>query len=142
MSFSRTSGVYNSFYQPIYVPFLVPGSCMTDEHINYQFSSESFSNKHLRYCSAQKYEYNLLTSYINLFYFCRLAGSSPVRKTEITVVGIGRADHATPFYPQKLALNSQTSYGCLVGTVRSPTKATEFYYYYYYYGLWAVTFCT
>jgi hypothetical protein len=43
-----------------------------------------------------------------------------------TAVGIRRADHATPFYPQKLALTSPTSSGRSVGIVRSWTKATEF----------------
>jgi hypothetical protein len=38
---------------------------------------------------------------------------------------IHRTDHATPIYPQKLALTLLTSGGCLVGIVRSRTKATE-----------------
>jgi hypothetical protein len=33
--------------------------------------------------------------------------------------------HATPLYPQKLALNSPTSGGRSVGIVRSQTKAME-----------------
>jgi hypothetical protein len=36
-----------------------------------------------------------------------------------------RADHATLFYPQKLALTSLTNGCCSVGIVRSRTKATE-----------------
>jgi hypothetical protein len=36
-----------------------------------------------------------------------------------------RTDHATPFYPHKLALTSPTSDDCSVGIVRSRTKATE-----------------
>jgi hypothetical protein len=48
-------------------------------------------------------------------------------ETEITAVGIRRADHATPFYQQKLALTSQTSDGRSVGIVRSRTKATEIF---------------
>jgi hypothetical protein len=36
-----------------------------------------------------------------------------------------RADHATPLYPQKLVLTSQTSGGRSVGIDRSRTKATE-----------------
>ena len=36
------------------------------------------------------------------------------------------ADHATPLYPQKLALTSPTGGGRSVGIVRSRTKATEF----------------
>ena len=40
--------------------------------------------------------------------------------------GIHCADHATPLYPQKLALTSPTGGGCSVGIVRSRTKATEF----------------
>jgi hypothetical protein len=46
-------------------------------------------------------------------------------ETEITAVGIHRAVHATPLYPQKLALTSPTSSGHSVGVVRSRTKATE-----------------
>jgi hypothetical protein len=34
------------------------------------------------------------------------------------------SDHATPLYPQKLALTSPTSRGRSVGIVRSLTKAT------------------
>jgi hypothetical protein len=46
-------------------------------------------------------------------------------ETEITAIGILRADHATPLYPQKLALTSPTG-GChSVGIVRLRTKATE-----------------
>jgi hypothetical protein len=48
-----------------------------------------------------------------------------VYKTEITAVGICSADHATPLYPQKLALTSPTCGGCLVGIVCLRTKATE-----------------
>jgi hypothetical protein len=40
-------------------------------------------------------------------------------------MGILRADHATPLYPQKLALTSPTSGGRSAGIVRSRTKATE-----------------
>jgi hypothetical protein len=54
----------------------------------------------------------------------------PVYKTEITAVGISRADHATPLYPQKLALTSPTSGSRSVGLVRSRTKATEVCYVY------------
>jgi hypothetical protein len=38
---------------------------------------------------------------------------------------ICHTDHATPLYPQKLALTSPTSGGRSVGIVRSRTKATE-----------------
>jgi hypothetical protein len=41
-------------------------------------------------------------------------------------VGIRCADHATPLYPQKLALTSSISCGRSVGKLRSRTKATEF----------------
>jgi hypothetical protein len=50
---------------------------------------------------------------------------TPVKKNEITAVGILRADHATPLYPQKLSLTSPTSGGRSVGIVRSRTKFTE-----------------
>jgi hypothetical protein len=42
-----------------------------------------------------------------------------------SAVGIRRADHATPNYPQNFALTSPTSGGCSVGIVRWRTKATE-----------------
>jgi hypothetical protein len=38
---------------------------------------------------------------------------------------IKKSDNATPLYPQKLALTSQTSGGRSVGIVRSRNKATE-----------------
>jgi len=41
-------------------------------------------------------------------------------------VGTRCADHVTPLYPQKLALNSPTGGGRSVGIVRVRTKATEF----------------
>jgi hypothetical protein len=53
--------------------------------------------------------------------------AAPVKKTEITAVGIRRADHATPLYPQKLALTLPTSGGRSVGIVRSRTKATKLF---------------
>jgi hypothetical protein len=46
-------------------------------------------------------------------------------ETEITAVGIRRADHATPLYPLKLALTSPTSGGRSVYVFLSRTKATE-----------------
>jgi hypothetical protein len=49
----------------------------------------------------------------------------PVYKTEITVVGIRRADHATPSIPKSLALTSPTSGGLSVGVVRYWTKVTD-----------------
>jgi hypothetical protein len=52
-------------------------------------------------------------------------GMSLDLKAEITAVGIRWADHATHFYPQKLALSSPTSGGRSVGIVRSQNKATE-----------------
>ena len=45
-------------------------------------------------------------------------------------MGARCADHATPLYPQKLALTSPTGGGRSVGIVRSRTKATEFFYVY------------
>ena len=47
-------------------------------------------------------------------------------KQRLTAVGTRYADHATPLYPQKLALTSPTGGGRSVGIVRSQTKATEF----------------
>jgi hypothetical protein len=41
-------------------------------------------------------------------------------------VGICCANHATPLYPQELAVTSPTSGGCSVSIVRMRTKATEF----------------
>jgi hypothetical protein len=41
------------------------------------------------------------------------------------VFAFRRTDHATPLYPQKLALTSPTSGGRSVGIVRSRTKVTE-----------------
>jgi hypothetical protein len=38
-----------------------------------------------------------------------------------------RADHATPLFPQTLALTSPTSGGRSVGIVRSQTQATQFF---------------
>jgi hypothetical protein len=46
-------------------------------------------------------------------------------ETEIMAVGILRADHATPLYPQKLALTSPINGGRSVRIARSRTKATE-----------------
>ena len=43
-------------------------------------------------------------------------------------MGISYADHVTPLYPQKLALNSPAGGGRSVGIVRSRTKATEFFF--------------
>ena len=40
-------------------------------------------------------------------------------------MGTRCADHATPLYPQKLALTSPTGGGRSVGIVRSRTKATD-----------------
>jgi hypothetical protein len=51
---------------------------------------------------------------------------APVQKTEITPVGIRRADDTTPLYLQKLALTSPTSCGRSVGIVRLLTQAKEF----------------
>jgi hypothetical protein len=48
----------------------------------------------------------------------------PVLKVENTAVGIRSANHATPFYLQKLVLTSPTSGGRSVGIVCSRTKAT------------------
>jgi hypothetical protein len=52
--------------------------------------------------------------------------AASVYKTEIASVGIRRADHVTPLYPQKLAQTLLTSSGRLVGIVCLPTKAMEF----------------
>ena len=45
-------------------------------------------------------------------------------------MGTRCADHVTPLYPQKLALNSPTGGGRSVGIVRVRTKATELSYIY------------
>jgi hypothetical protein len=44
--------------------------------------------------------------------------------------GIRCTDHATPLYPQKLALISPTSGGRSVGIVRSRTEATEVFFFF------------
>jgi hypothetical protein len=51
----------------------------------------------------------------------------PVWETEITAIGILHADHATPLYPEKLALTLLTSGDRSVGIVRSRSKATELF---------------
>jgi hypothetical protein len=56
-------------------------------------------------------------------------------ETEITAVGIRRADHATLLYPQKLTLTSPTNSGHFVGIVRSRTQATEYLLYIQYFTL-------
>jgi hypothetical protein len=66
-------------------------------------------------------------SWVQLRSYLEEIVAAPVYKTEITAIGIRRADHATPLYPQKLALTSLTSAGRSVGTVRSRTQATELY---------------
>jgi hypothetical protein len=53
---------------------------------------------------------------------------APVLKAENTAVGIRRTDHATPFYPQKLAVTSPTNGGRWVSIFRSRTKSTEFFF--------------
>jgi hypothetical protein len=54
------------------------------------------------------------------------SSGSRSRKQRLTSVGTRCADHVTPLYQQKLALNSSTGGGRSVGIVRSRTKATEF----------------
>jgi hypothetical protein len=51
----------------------------------------------------------------------------PDKKTEITTVGISRADHTTHSTRKKLALTLLTSGDRSVGIARSQTKATELY---------------
>jgi hypothetical protein len=48
-----------------------------------------------------------------------------IYKIENTAVGILCADHATPLYPQKMALTSPTSGGRMVGIVRLRSKFPE-----------------
>jgi hypothetical protein len=47
------------------------------------------------------------------------------RKPRLWPLGIRNTDHATPLYPQKLALTSPTRGGRSIDTVRSKTQATE-----------------
>jgi hypothetical protein len=51
--------------------------------------------------------------------------AAPVKKIEMTAIGIRRANYATPSIRKKLALTSPTSGRRLVGRVRSRTKATD-----------------
>jgi hypothetical protein len=53
-------------------------------------------------------------------------GKHPIKKTEITAVGIRHADHVGPSIRRKLSLTLPTSGGHSVGIVRSRTQATEF----------------
>jgi hypothetical protein len=60
-------------------------------------------------------------SWLHKPYWCVRA-----RKSRLRPQGICRADYATPFYQQNLALISPTSGGRSVGVVRSRIQATEF----------------
>jgi hypothetical protein len=51
--------------------------------------------------------------------------AAPVKKIEITAVGIRRANQATPVCPLKLALTSPTCGDRSIGVVSSRTKAIE-----------------
>jgi hypothetical protein len=61
--------------------------------------------------------------------------AAPVKKTDITVVGIRHTDHATPSIRKKLALTWLTSGGRSVGIVLSRTKAMEILLLFYIEGL-------
>jgi len=63
-----------------------------------------------------------LRSYLN-----EKSSGSRSRKQRLTAVGTRCADHVTPLYSQKLALNSPNGGGRSVGIVRVRTKATELY---------------
>jgi hypothetical protein len=52
---------------------------------------------------------------------------------ENTAVGICCADHATPLYPQKLALTSPTNGGRMVGIVLTWTQATEGFFFFFFF---------
>jgi hypothetical protein len=47
------------------------------------------------------------TQWVKLSSYLKEKVAAPVKKIEITAVGIRCADHVTHFYPQKLALTSQ-----------------------------------
>jgi hypothetical protein len=50
---------------------------------------------------------------------------APIKKTEITAIGICNTYHVTPLYPLKLAVTSPSNDGYSISTVRLRTKATE-----------------
>jgi hypothetical protein len=81
-------------------------------------TSSQFRNCHIYwgFHSFTSYCFSLFSVLIILV--CSYTKLIPItcrKKTEITVVRIRRADHATPLYPQKLTLTSPTSGGRSVG---------------------------
>jgi hypothetical protein len=65
-------------------------------------------------------------SWIQLRSYLEEIVTAPIQETEITVVGINRADNFTLSIRIKLVLTSPTSGGRSVGIVRSRAQATEF----------------
>jgi hypothetical protein len=90
----------------IYTTLLI--ETLEQPHLYYA-THRGFKQPHLYYATHRKLRYATHRSL----------------ETETTAIRIGRADHVTPLYPQKLALTSAKRGGRTIGIVRSRTKATE-----------------